>query len=213
MTMAVPVRLEVQYPNRRALLAAARTEGAALSLFVPGSHAVTAGDDVRLEVTIAGTDQRFEVEGHVRIRVAGDGSARGPGLGVIFRGEQKRAAAEMLGACAGRAAGAGTAVDARHDVDVPCVVNHHGHKVAGALRDVSSTGAFIGAPTVASLRGQAELLIQVEPLFGRWGGQVLKARVIWVGEKKGIPGFGVRFLEPSALVRERLKKHLPEAAV
>lgn len=203
--MPSATRLEVQYPNRRALLASARTEGGSLSLFVPRSHDITVGALVLLDISVDGTALRFELEGIVRGQLAAAGGRQG--LGIVFTGPQKRPAAQMLATCAGRALDDGTALDSRHDVHVRCLVNLQGKKLKGALKDVSSTGAFIKATPLSNLRGDAELTIQLEPLFGLWGGQTVKARVIWVGEKRGEPGFGVRFLDATAQVRESLKKH------
>ena len=194
--MAATDRLQVQYASRRALLSAARTEGAVLSLFVHGSEHVAAGAEVLLEISVE--DLRFELEGRVRLQRAG-------GLGIIFTGERKRLASQMLATCAGT-----SELDLRHQVDVRCLIDLHGTKLKGALKDVSCTGAFIRAPRLAELRGHAELTIQLDPIFGFFGGSVLKARIVWVGEKKGVPGIGVRFLDGSAHVRERLRKHLPQ---
>ena len=200
-------RLVVRYPNRRALLSSARTERSVLNLFVPGTEHVSAGADVLLEICVDRTALRFELEGRVRLQFQ-ETLARGAGLGVAFQGAQKKAAGQMLAACASSCED-GAAIDTRQEVDVRCLVNLHGQKLKGALKDVSSTGAFVGTPLVPGLRGEAELSLHLEPLFGFWGGPMLKARVIWVGEKRGVHGFGARFLEETASVRERLKKLLP----
>ena len=205
--MASALRIQAQYPTRRALLSSARPEGSVLSLFVPGSEQVPVGTDVVVAITIEGTALRFQLEGRVRVQFAVHSTR--PGLGVAFAGDQKRAAAEMLAMLAGRSLDSGTALDSRHEVDVKCVVKLPGTKLDGALKDVSSTGAFIGAPAVPAVTSDAELTIQLEPMFGRWGGRLLRARVVWVGEKRGVAGFGVRFLDATAHVRESLKKHFP----
>lgn len=202
-------RLPVRYSSCRALLASARTERSVLSLFVPGAEHVAAGADVLLEVSVDRSTLRFELEGRVRLQFQ-ETDSRGPGLGVVFHGTQKRAAGLMLATCAA-ASGDGTAIDARQEVEVSCLINLHGKKLRGTLKDVSSTGAFVGTPLVPGLRGEAELSLHLEPVFGLWGGPVLKAKVIWVGEKHGVYGFGARFLDDGASVRERLKKHLPLA--
>ena len=44
--------------------------------------------------------------------------------------------------------------------------------------------------------------------LSRHGGHPLAARVVWSGRKYGVHGFGVRFVDAQAVVRERLKKHL-----
>lgn len=203
--MSSVTRLEVQYPNRRALLASARAERGTLSLHIPRGEDLALGSEVSLGISVDGTALRFELRGQVRLPLNALGARKG--LGITFAGPQKRAAAQMLATCAGRSRDDGTALDSRHDVDLRCLVNLPGTRLRGALKDVSSTGAFIGAQPSSTLRGDTELTIQLEPLFGRWGGRLLKARVIWVGQKKGVPGFGVRFLDATAQVRESLKKH------
>lgn len=210
--MAQAQRIQAQYPTRRALLSSARPEGASLSLFVPGASLATIGADVLVDISVEGTELRFQLEGRVRTLFTGQASRNGPGLGIALVGEQKRAAAQMLALLAGRSLDDGTALDSRHQVDVPCLVNLGGRKVEGKVRDVSTTGAFIGAPRVPSLTDDVKLTIQLEPLFGRWGGRLLTAKVIWVGEKKGVPGFGVRFLDATAHVRESLRRHFPAQA-
>src|SRR3990167_3603769 len=135
-----PIRLEVSYPSRRGLLSSARTEGAVLSLFVPGSEHVTAGTDVTLAIRIENTELRFELQGRVRLQLAGQGARTQPGLGVALMGEQRRAASQMLATCAESSPGDGTALDSRHEVDVACLVDLHGTKLKGAVKDISSTG-------------------------------------------------------------------------
>ncbi len=202
--MSAPTRLQVRYANRRALLSSARNEGAVMSLFVPGSERVQAGTEVSLEISVAGTELHFYLDGRVRIQITGP--REDPGLGVIFTGERKRLAAQMLSRCAE----SGATLQVRHEVDVRCLIDLHGVKMKGALKDISATGAFIGAPKkLASLRGHSELTIRLEPILGVFGGRVLKARVVWIGQKKGVPGFGVCFLDASAHVKRSLKKHLP----
>lgn len=200
-------RLQLQFPNRRALLASARAEGPELSLFASGHTDLPVGSEVAVEITVANTGLCFELEGRVRVHLASRFGRQG--VGISFGGVHKRGAAQMLAICAGRAVDDGTSLDTRHDVDVRCVVNLGGTRLRGALRDVSNTGAFIGTRGDAVPPHNAELTIQVEPLFGRWGGRTLKARVVWVGLKKGVPGFGVRFLEVGALVRESLRRYFP----
>lgn len=205
-----PRRLQLQFPNRRALLASARAEGSDLSLFAAGHDDVPPGSDVKVEITVANTGLVFELEGRVRSQFTSHVGRSG--LGISFGGTHKRAAAQMLAICAGRSTQDGTALDTRHDVDVRCLVTVKGERVRGALKDLSNTGAFIGTRGDAVPPNDAELTIQVEPLFGRWGGRTLKARVVWVGQKKGVPGFGVRFLEAGTMVREFLRRYFPAPA-
>jgi len=74
---------------------------------------------------------------------------------VAFAGDQKRAAAEMMARLAGRSPDSGTALDLAPRGRRECVVKLRDSKLDGALKDVSSTGAFIGARTVPSLTSDA----------------------------------------------------------
>ncbi|PZR08428.1 MAG: hypothetical protein DI536_24940 [Archangium gephyra] len=204
---AAVTALKVRYPHRRALLAAARAEGPVLSLFVPGHTELAPGTALAIEVSLDDSSLRFSLNGTVRAqfqRIA----RQEPGLAVVFTGEAKRPVAEMVAICAGRSVEDGTALDSRLQVDVSCLVDVSGQSVRAVMRDVSNSGAFIGTPSAPSLRPESELTVRFDPLFGRWGGNPLAARVVWVGHKHGMSGFGVRFLESAAIVRERLKKHL-----
>jgi alkanesulfonate monooxygenase SsuD/methylene tetrahydromethanopterin reductase-like flavin-dependent oxidoreductase (luciferase family) len=198
--MSSATRIEVKYPTRRALLASARNEGGALSLLVPVSNELPVGSQVLLEIKVERTELLFELEGTVRLLSR-------QGLGIFFIGHAKRAAAQMLATCAGRSADAGTQLDSRHDVEVRCRVSFGETKVKAWLKDASSTGAFIGDIELPGLRSGSELTIQIEPLFGLFGGRIVKARVIWLGAKHGVNGMGVRFLDATAEVRESLRRH------
>lgn len=205
---AAVTALKVRYPHRRALLAAARAEGPVLSLFVPGHTEIPAGSALELEVSLDDSPLRFTLSGTVRAQFQSRVARQEPGLAVVFTGEAKRPVAEMVAICAGRSVEDGTALDSRLQVDVSCLVDVSGQSVRAVMRDVSNSGAFIGTPIPPALRPESELTVRFDPLFGRWGGNPLSARVVWVGRKHGMSGFGVRFLEPAAIVRERLKKHL-----
>jgi hypothetical protein len=198
--MSSATRIEVKYPSRRALLASARNEGGALSLLVPVMKELPIGSQVLLEIRVARTELVFELEGLVRLQSR-------QGLGIAFTGNEKRTAAVMLATCAGRSADDGTQLDSRHTVDVRCRVTLGDQKVKAWLKDVSNTGAFIMASEFQGVRAGTELTIQIEPLFGLWGGRVVKARVVWGGEKHGVPGMGVRFLDATAEVRDSLRRH------
>lgn len=203
------IRLPVRYPHRGAALASSRAEGSNLTLFVPGWVNLAIGADVVLEITFGDSDLHFEIEGRVSFqRKLPAGPRQQPGLGFSFVGAQKRPAAQMIAQCAGRASEDGTAMGTRHPVTLSCLVKFNGGNLPAEVKDLSNTGAFIGAPKVRGLREDEELTIHLEPIFGRWGGQILKARVIWVGEKKGMAGFGVRFVDDTMHVRTSLKKHL-----
>lgn len=209
--MAKLATLPARYPHRRALLIAARAEGSNLSLFVPGAPALSVGAEVKVEVTLGDSPLKFSLQGRVHAQVAAHAGRPESGLSIAFVADEKRKAAEMLAQCAGRSAEHGTALDARHEVEVSCVVELPGEDVKAALRDVSNTGAFVNTSKRSGLKRDQELTLRVNPLFGSFGGKILKARVVWVGEKKGVPGFGVRFLDTKLHVRESLKKHLEAA--
>ena len=203
------IRLPVRFPHRGSLLANARAEGPSLTLFVPGWANFAIGADAMLEITFGDSDLHFEIEGRVSFqRKLPSGPRQQPGLGFTFVGAQKRPAAQMIAQCAGRNAEEGTAMGARKPVTLSCLVKFNGTNTPAEVRDLSNTGAFIGLTKVRGLKEDLELTIHLEPIFGRWGGQVLKARVIWVGEKKGEAGFGIRFTEDTLHVRSSLKKHL-----
>lgn len=206
--MAAVTALKIRYPHRRALLAAARAEGPVLSLFVPGHTDVAAGTPLALEISLEDSPLRFTLSGTVRAQFHNRIARQEPGLAVVFTGEAKRPVAEMVAICAGRSVEDGTALDSRLQVDVSCLFDISGQSHRAVMRDVSNSGAFIGTPTAPPVRPDAELTVRFDPLFGRWGGNPLSARVVWVGRKHGMSGFGVRFLESSTTVRERLKKHL-----
>lgn len=206
------IRLPVRYPHRGAVLSNSRAEGTNLTLFVPGWVNLAIGADVILEITFSDSELHFEVEGRVSFqRKLPAGPRQQPGLGFCFVAHQKRPAAQMIAQCAGRALEDGTAMGSRHPVTVSCLVKFNGSNVPAEVKDLSNSGAFIGAPKLRGLREDEELTIHLEPIFGRWGGQVLHAKVIWVGDKKGIAGFGVRFVDDAMYVRTSLKKHLATA--
>ncbi len=134
-----------------------------MSLFVPRHDEVRSGSEVTLDVTVERTSLRFNLRGEVRLLLNAVGARKG--MGVNFVGHQKREAALMLAACAGRAPTDGTALDSRHDVDLRCVVKFPGKRVKAAVKDVSSTGAFIGSPQLPPVRGDTELTIQLDPFL------------------------------------------------
>lgn len=166
-----------------------------------------------VDITLDDSVLSFQLTGKVDAqRIPQAGSRLEAGLGIVFTGDQKRAAAHMLAACAGRSLDNGTAIDSRQPVDLSCLVRFGASKQKAAVKDVSQTGAFIGSPRLKGLHENLELTINISPILGLFGGRRLRARVIWVGEKKGIRGFGVRFLEQANYIRDSLKKHLKPAS-
>src|SRR5688572_9649510 len=109
MTDAPVTPLEVRYASRRALLTAAKTERGSLTLFVPSKRGILQGTRVRMTITFADSDGRFELEATA---VTGGRAAGRDGQGgflVSFTGDHKRQAAEMVAFCAQRPLSMGTA--------------------------------------------------------------------------------------------------------
>lgn len=179
-----------------------------LSLFVPGQPTHAVGERVRLEISLADSPAVFTFEGTVRARFDTALTRQEPGLAVVLQGEAKKPVAEMVALCAGRPLEDGTALDSRAQLNVPCLLEFPHAQVRGVIRDVSNTGAFIGTTHLVDAAPGDEVTLKLATLFGRWGGHPLAARVVWSGRKYGVHGFGVRFVDPQAVVRERLKKHL-----
>jgi len=206
--MSRPV-IAAHYPTRRAALASCRAVGGHLSLFVPTTDDVSAGTAVRLQVSFGDVVTRFELEGTITWRRT---QARGlglePGLGVEFAAPEKYQVARMLAFCAGRALDTGTAIERRVEAEVPCQVNVGPHRLAGLIRDLSSTGVFVAGPSFVKLARGTELVIQLGKGWLGFGVKQLKARVIWNGHKRGEFGFGARFVEDSARTRPVLGKYL-----
>lgn len=202
--------LRAHYPNRRVALASYRSLRGELSLFVPTPLPVAPGEEVTVEVSFGDCAQTFALQGRVTWRRE---SARGlgqeQGLGIAFAPEQKFKAAKMLAFCAGRPAEAGTAGEQRFVADVPCAVVVGGRRLRGSIRDLSATGAFVGAP--ATLTRGTELAIHIRSGWLGLGQRELKARVVWSGAKNGVFGFGARFVEDASRTRPALRRYLRPA--
>ncbi|MBI5544263.1 MAG: PilZ domain-containing protein [Deltaproteobacteria bacterium] len=209
--MATPVQvvLRAHYPTKRVLLASCRTAGGGLSLFVPTTSDVPAGTAVRLQVSFGDAKDQFELEGMVTWRrVQARGLGLEPGLGVEFAPPEKYRAAQMLAFCAGRPLAAGTATERRIPAKLPCWVRVGPHRIAGFIRDLSSTGAFVSSPGFARLSQGTELFIQLSTGWLGFGVRQLKARVVWSGQKNGRFGFGARFIEDSTRTKPVLRRYL-----
>ena len=201
------------YPTRRVVLASCRTASGSLSLFVPTTDPIPAGSAVRLRVTFGDVSEVFELDGTVTWRRA---QARGlglePGLGVEFASSEKFRAAQMLAFCAGRPLAHGTACERRVAAKVPCLVRVGRHRVTGQIRDLSSSGAFVGGASLARLPQGTELCIQLSKGWLGFGVRELKARVVWSGNKNGVLGFGARFMDDATRTRPILRKYLAAGA-
>jgi Tfp pilus assembly protein PilZ len=199
-------RLSVKYLQRRSILANSRAEGHVLSLFVPGYYAVKVGSTVWLDVTFGVSELKFSLCGQVKFsRREGAGPRQDGGVGLTFEGDFKREAAQMLANCAGRPVELGTAMVPRVNLQARCVVRGAGGTLKAEVCDLSSTGAFVASNRVPWLRAAEEVTLQLNPLFGTFGGTTVPGKVVWVGQKNGRSGFGVRFVGTTAELKSRLK--------
>ncbi|WP_224367044.1 PilZ domain-containing protein [Hyalangium versicolor] len=185
--------LEVQYASRRALLSAAKTERGTLTLFVPTSRGVLQGTRVRLTITFGEGDERFELHG---VAATGGRAIGRDGVGgflVSFAGDHKRRAAEMIAFCAQRPLSMGTALRERLSLRKGCQLKVANRQIAGELRDLSQTGAFVVSRLGKVKEGEPVWLKVDGGLFGM-GGTWLEARVVWQGKKGEEQGLGLRFI-------------------
>jgi hypothetical protein len=208
--MTAPKRtVEANYPTKRLVLASCKTANGTLSLFVPTVAFIAAGTEVKLVITFGDAKEKFELEGVVTWRrTQTRGLGLEPGIGVEFAPPEKFRAAQMLAFCAGRPLSAGTAVERRVSQQIPIYVSVGPHRLAGYIRDLSASGAFVAGPAFAQLSKGTELMIQLSRGWLGFGVRQLKARVVWSGFKKGVFGFGARFLEDSMRTRPVLRRYL-----
>ena len=201
-----PVQLRTTYLTRRHALEHSRASGRELSLFVATDELPPLKTPVTVEIAIQDSPLRFTLQcvvGFVR------SNARGPnqpkGVVVIFESStHKQQAAAMIAVCAGRPVSEGSAGSRRDDAEARCLVHAPRGVFEGIVRDISSTGAFVAGAPVKPLKEGADVELQVKPVFGSLGGQRVSARVMWVGEKYGLPGFGVRFTGQADAIRKVL---------
>jgi Tfp pilus assembly protein PilZ len=206
--------LEVRYASRRALLSSAKTERGSLTLFVPTSRAVAQGTRVLLTLTFEDAGERFELEGLALNRTQAIGRDGVGGFLVSFQGEHKRHAAEMIAFCAGRPSLMGTASRERLAIRKNCQLKLADGQVAGELRDLSQTGAFVVCRKLASLKVGDPVCLKVDGgLFGM-GGIWLEARLVWKGEKGEERGVGLRFTgneaRQASVIQRLLERAVPK---
>ncbi|MDC0713272.1 PilZ domain-containing protein [Stigmatella sp. ncwal1] len=212
MTGASTPPLEVRYASRRALLSSAKTERGALTLFVPTPHKVAQGECVRLMVTLADADGRFEIEGTALTWTQAGGRDGVGGFLANFAGDHKRRAAEMIAVCAQRPLSMGTASRERVVLRVRCQLKLTDEKFPGELRDLSQTGAFVVGRQFGKRKVGEPVWLKVQGgLFGL-GGTWLEARVIWQGKKGEEPGLGLRFMSNEAKQASAIQGLLEDAS-
>ena len=198
-----PARITVVFSSPREVLKYSRSEGKELSIFFPCGHQPPLNTPVSLGITFAGKSEQFELQGVVTyIRTLARGLMQPQGIVVTFvTGEQRKRAAELIAFCAGRPVRAGTAGAPRTPVTSRCIVRVPRGAIAGYLRDISNTGAFVAAALPRAIREGAEVLLQIRPFFGLFGGRRVRAKVVWTGQKYGEAGFGVRFTGEAEEIR------------
>jgi serine/threonine protein kinase len=188
------------YGSRKQALAASRARGAELSLAVP-SLDLTPGQSVKLRVSFADSGRTFDVTGSV---------AREPsdfGMRVLFTGTEKQRAAEMLAFCADRTPLMGTSQSRRLPVRIPCKLKSDLSNLSGNVSDLSRTGAFLVLHGRAPLVGSwVKLCLDPGPLG--MGGSSVDVRIVWRGEKQGVPGVGVAFQNISGAPAELIGRYL-----
>ncbi len=205
-TLVSPARVPVHFPLRRSALAAFRTEGARLSLFVPTTVIAEVNQPVELAVTFGDCSERFALLGKVRWRpVAG----QAPQLGVEFEGPAKLPVAAMIAFCAGRPLEVGTAGKSRFQVTIPCRIRAGSRTLTGQVTDLSATGLYVAAPERSRIKASQELRVQLEPRWLGLKGEWVDVKVVWLGDKLGHAGFGARFSGPRSEYLPVIKKYLP----
>lgn len=202
--------LSVVFPTRRHLLSSSRVDGSNLSLFVPSDRFPATGTPVRLLLSFADSDLRFELIGTVNFhRPVSRGPTQPTGIAVSFEGNDKRSASRMLALCAGKSSELGSASSPRYGKSIDCTLRVGTKKMHAQVRDLSTGGAFVVAPSVIRIRVGAEVEIELSGGFLGIGAKKLAARVVWCGEKYGATGFGARFLGGAEIVRPSLRGLLP----
>jgi PilZ domain len=205
-------QLAVHFPTKRHVLSAVRAEGPLLSMQVHSRDWLAEGTRVRVEVSLGDDTNRSALEGAVAPTPQAMWQRNGQQLTVRFQGEGKRAAAELVALCAGRPTTMGTAQRPRVAADVRCRLRTPSARIAARVRDLSATGAFVALSTRAPLRAGDTVELVLEPGLLGLGGTVLDVRVMWVGEKHGSRGLGVRFTGNPLELAPVLRKYLKGAA-
>jgi len=204
--------LEVRYASRRALLSSSKTERGALTLFVPTRQRVAQGAQVRLTITFADANERFELQGVALTWTQATGRDGVGGFMASFQGDDKRRAAEMIAFCAQRPLSMGTASRERHLLRKSCQLKLGSQQLPGELRDLSQTGAFVVGRQFGKISEGEPVWLKVESgLFGL-GGTWLEARVIWQGKKDEESGVGLRFTGNEAKQASAIQRLLESAS-
>ncbi|MFN0061036.1 MAG: PilZ domain-containing protein [Myxococcaceae bacterium] len=212
--VASAVTLYIHYPNRRYVLTTALAEGQELSIFAPTQARLPVGAPVRLAIDFGDVAQRFSVTGTVSyLRGPRYGASEQLGLGVAFRGDDKKTVAEMLAFCSGKPLEQGTATKRRVPTQIRCRVDSGKYLLSAEVLDLSTAGLFIATPKNAKLKVGSEITVQLEPGFFGLGGQKVDVRIMWQGEKSGAYGFGARFVGDVGSLNPFFVRHLKPSQV
>jgi Tfp pilus assembly protein PilZ len=203
--------LQIRFPNRRYVLSTSRAEGTNLELFAPTAQRVPLGRRVRLMVTFEDAPERFELTGKVVFHRGATRNRDEQGVGVSFEGDDKKRAAELLAFCAGRPAVQGTATWQRFVTRIRCKVEGGSEAYSGEVLDLSLTGLFVSMKKAPKFKAGAKLQVRLKPSTLSFWGKAMDVKVMWSGEKRGLIGFGGRFLVDHALVSAELRKYVSAA--
>jgi hypothetical protein len=211
MTDAPATSLEVRYASRRALLLASKTGRGTLTLFVPTSRSLLQGTRVRLTITFADADERFELQATALSGGRAIGRDGEGGFLAGFEGDDKRRAAEMVAFCAQRPLSMGTASRERLAIRKSCQLKLADRQLSGELRDLSQTGAFVVGRQFGKVKEGEPVWLKVAGGLLGLGGTWLEARVIWQGTKGEEPGLGLRFTGNDAKQASAIQRLLDRA--
>jgi hypothetical protein len=199
--------LQVRFGHRAQVVRVSRHEASELEIFFPSRQRVPLGRQVRVAVSFDDAPDQFELAGRVTFVRAGTSSGAEPGIGVAFEGEGRKEAAVLLAFCAGVAGMDEKGPAKRVRLRARCRVVVGNDRYEGEVVDLSVTGVFVNAPKVPRLRVGSKIGLQFKEGLLRWG-PILDLRVMWHGEKRGVNGFGGRFLADPATVALEIRQHL-----
>lgn len=175
------------YESRRAVLGAIEQGGEqGAKLYVPFDEQVEVGGTRHVAVVLR-EGKKFNLSGRVTsVRKVG---GRPVGFYLLVESPDDRKALGYLhGFCSGT-----YEPPKRFSTSLECSICTSASKAAGRVRDLSLTGAFVTCRTELSLSKGATIDLEFAGGFFGLGSKRLAAKVIWRGEKNGVPGFGVRF--------------------
>jgi hypothetical protein len=199
--------LQITFERRDKVVRVSRHEASELEIFFPSRQRVPLGRHVRVMVSFSDAPDQFELLGRVTFVRAGTTSGAEPGVGIAFEGDGRKEAAVLLAFCAGSAGMEEKAPAKRVRLRARCRIMVGAERYDGEVVDLSSSGVFVTAPKVPRLKVGSKVGLQFKAGLLRWG-PLLELRVMWHGEKRGVNGFGGRFIGDPATVASEVKQHL-----